>query len=512
MSNVRQGRRPGFWGLLAAAMIVLAIGQLVGCGASGSVSETASPVPPRAEAAAEPGPPGPEAAPPTSPQGAPPVETPPAVPEIDTAELEPRVAELLRNTRQAILDDPTSAEAWYTLGSAADSHRLYEYVVSAYREAVALEPETFLYVYNLAVALESDPRGAEESLGRLTEASALDPDYAPVWLRLGEALSRQGRNAEARDAYAKAIELDADQDRARRGLGQALLALGEIQGGIDVLQETARRHPDDGPTAAVLAQAYGRLGERQRAAESAQRAREHEDVLVYRDPVRGRAMSLGVSSYACEERADRLVTEGNYREAVRNLLIVVEVRPDDPQAHYKLGYASHRARRLELARTHLAQAVGLDADFADAHRELAQVLVSTRRFDDAVVSFQRYRELRPGDARVLWPLAAALAQADRVTEALQQFELAADKAPPNPSGELNWGVALMQAGNTEAAMARFRKVLELDPENVLAHCNLGLVCERVGLTDLALEHYREAARINPSSFGARRLAQLEGGE
>jgi len=508
MSNVRQGRRPGFWGLLAVAMTVLAIGQLIGCGESGSVSETASQAPPRAGAGPEPAPPGPG----VEPQETPPVETGPAVPEIDTAEFEPRVAELLRNTRQAILDDPTSAEAWYTFGSAADSHRLHEYVVPAYREAVALEPETFLYLYNLAVALESDPRGADESLGRLTEASALDPDYAPVWLRLGDALSRQGRHAEARSAYEKAIELDADQDRARRGLGQSLLASGEIQDAVDVLQETARRHPDDGPTAAVLAQAYGRLGDRDRAAAAAQRAREHEDVLVYRDPVRGRAMSLGVSAYVCEERADGLVTEGKYGEAVRNLLIVVEVRPDDPQAHYKLGYAAHRARRLELARTHLAQAVGLDAEFADAHRELAQVLISTRRFDEAITSFRRYLELRPGDPRVLWSLAAALAQAGRVTEALEQFELASAKAPPNLRGELNWGVALMQAGSTEDAMARFRKVLELEPENVLAHCNLGLACERVGLNDLALEHYREAARIDPSSFGARRLAQLERGD
>jgi Flp pilus assembly protein TadD len=509
MSNVHQGRRPGFWGLLAAAMIVLAIGQLVGCGESGSVSETASPPPPRAEAVSEP---GPVAEPQMPTPEAPPVETGPAVPEINTAELERRVAELLRNTRQAILDDPTSAEAWYTFGSAADSHRLQEYVVPAYRAAVALEPATFKYVYNLAVALESDPRGAEESLGRLTDAAALDPDYAPVWLRLGDALARQGRNAEARAAYEKAIELDADQDRARRGLGQALLASGEIQDAVEVLQETARRHPDDGPTAAVLAQAYGRLGDRQRAAEAAQRAREHEDVLVYRDPVRGRALSLGVSSYVCEERADSLVAEGKYGEAVRNLLIVVDVRPDDPQVHYKLGYAAHRARRLELARTHLDQAAGLDAEFADAHRELAQVLISRGRFDDAVTSFQRYLELRPGDPRVLWPLAAALAQAGRVTEALEQFELAAEKAPANPRGELNWGVALMQAGNFEDAMARFRKVLELDPENVLAHCNLGLACERVGLTDVAVQHYREAARIDPSSFGARRLAQLERGE
>jgi tetratricopeptide (TPR) repeat protein len=511
MSDAGLKRRPGFWGLLAAAMAVLAIGQLVGCGESGSGSETASPAPPRAEAVPEPGP-EPVAEPQTPPQATPPVETVAAVPEIDTAELEPRVAELLRNTRQAILDDPTSAEAWYTFGSAADSHRLYEYVVPAYRGAVALEPETFQYVYNLAVALESDPRGADESLVRLTEASALDPDYAPVWLRLGDALSRQGRNAEARDAYERALALDADQDRARRGLGQTLLASGEIQDAVDVLEETARRHPEDGPTAAVLAQAYGRLGERERAAAAAQRAREHEDILVYRDPVRGKALSLGVSSYVCEERADRLVTEGKYREAVRNLMIVVEVRPGDPQARYKLGYAAHHAGRLELARTHLAEAVGLDAEFADAHRELAQVLVSTRRFDDAVASFQRYLALRPGDARVLWPLAAALAQAGRVTEALEQFELAADKAPANPRGELNWGVALMQAGRSEAAMARFRKVLELDPENVLAHCNLGLACERVGLTDLALEHYREAARIDPNSFGARRLAQIERGE
>jgi tetratricopeptide (TPR) repeat protein len=503
MSNERQGRRPGFWGLLAAAMIVLAIGKLIGC--SEPEPETASPGSPEAATRPE----STTAAPVAEPRKTP-VATGPAVPEIETAELEPRVGELLRNTRQAILDDPTSAEAWYTFGSAADSHRLYEYVVPAYRGAVALEPENFLYVYNLAVALEADPRGVEESLERLTEASKLDPDYAPVWLRLGDALSRQGRTAEAREAYERSIALDAEQDRARRGLGQALLASGEIQAAVEVLEETAQRHPDDGPTAAVLAQAYGRLGDDERAAEAARRARELEDVLVYRDSVRGRALSLGVSSYVCEERADRLVIDGNFREAVRNLLIVVEVRPDDPQAHYKLGFAANRAGRLQLAGTHLTRAVALDPEFADAHRELARVMTSTRRFEDAVRGYRRYQELRPDDPRVLWPLAAALAQAGRLPEALEQFELAAEKAPPNLPGELNWGVALMEAGDNEAAMARFRKILEEDPDNVLAHCNLGMVCERVGLGDLAREHYREAARLDPRSFGAYRLDQLEG--
>jgi tetratricopeptide (TPR) repeat protein len=431
------------------------------------------------------------------------------IPDLDTSELEPRVAELLRETYGAAVDNQTSAEAWWTFGSAADSHRLYEYSVPAYRKAVELQPTTFKYVYNLGVVIGEDPRGdAGECLAYLDEASRLDPDFAPVWLRLGEAHSRQGETDEARAAFEKALELDGDLDRARRGLAQTLLTQGEIDAAVGLLEAVAARHPEDGPTAGVLAQAYGRLGDRERAAEAGRLAREHGDELTYRDPVRGEALSLGVSAYICEQRAHDLMQDGNYIEAMRNLRIVVEVRPDDPQAQYKLGDAAFMARRPRIALAHLNEAVRLDPGLAEAHQVRASTLVALRRFDEAVTSYRRYQELRPADRRILWPLAAALAQAGRLDEALAEFERAAETAPPSAGGRLNWGVALLQSGDLEAASERFREVLEIEPDNVLAHCNLGMVYERTGRRDSALEEYREAARLDPRSFGARRLAQL----
>jgi tetratricopeptide (TPR) repeat protein len=431
------------------------------------------------------------------------------IPELDTSELEPRVAELLTETYEAAVNNPESAEAWWTFGSAADSHRLYEYSVPAYRKAVQLKPDNFKYVYNLGVALGEDPRGdAGECLAYLAEASRLEPDFAPVWLRLGEAHARKGAMDEARAAFERALALDADLDRARRGLGQTLLVQGEIDAAVELLEDVARRHPEDGPTAGVLAQAYGRRGDRDRATEAGALAREHGDDLTYEDPVRGEALSLGVSAYICEQRAHDLMQDGNYVEAMRNLRIVVEVRPDDPQAHYKLGDAAFMAGRPSLALTHLDEAVRLDPNLPEAYQVRGAALLAVRRFDEAVASYRRYQALRPADRRIMWQLAGALAQAGRLDEALAQFERAAAEAPPSASGRLNWGVALMQAGDLGTASERFREVLEAQPDNVLAHCNLGIVYERTGRMESAVEHYREAARLDPRSFGARRLAQL----
>ena len=122
------------------------------------------------------------------------------VPDPDLGGMEPQVAALLREARQAVLSAPDSADAWGGLASAYDAHSLFDLAEIGYRRAVELAPRDFRWTYLRAIVREINGAEKEEVVALFGRAAELRPDYAPIYVRLGDALSRRGVNREARVA------------------------------------------------------------------------------------------------------------------------------------------------------------------------------------------------------------------------------------------------------------------------------------------------------------------------
>lgn len=431
------------------------------------------------------------------------------VPDPDTSEMEPQVAQLIRASRQAVVQNPGSADAWWRLAAACDVHKLYAPAVKAYRRASVLAPDDFRIIYNLATAFEEQATDSDEAVELFQKASRLRPDYPIVHMRLGDTLSKRGRLAQSRDAYLRAVELDPNLARAHRSLGQVLLSLNDVDNALTHLERAAALGPNDGPTMAALAQAYARLGDTQKAKDAAQRYRGLDDVLLINDPVRQQVADMGVSSYIWRKRANRFLAAGDYHSAVRELTTFAAIHRDDPWAHYWLGYAAARAGRLDLAQRQLFESIRLDAAFDAAHLELAMVFMAQGRFDPAIQQLRRALEIAPDNAQAHWQLAAALAQAGRSEEALLEFARVAAVSPPDASGQVNWGATLMQEGEVSAALEHFREATVIQPDLAIAQYNLGLALEELGRVAQAIVHYRRAVEIDPNHVAKQRLAELE---
>ncbi len=279
------------------------------------------------------------------------------IPFPDTTQMQAPVARLFTEARAAVVRQPGSAQAWGRLGAAFDAHKLYEYAEPCYRKALALQPHEVMVMYQLALVLDYQGHGADEALALLRRVAELEPDYPPLFFRIGEVLDRNGRRAEARDAYEKALRLDPNLAIAHQNLGQALLALGHALASVQHLERAIELGGENSRCYAALAQGYSRLGDERRAAKAAARCRRVKKVLELPDPLRYHVVSLGRSAIVCLDRAKQAMRAADYAAAIPDLKVVEESFPDNPNVQLRLATCYMENEQPALAEEHFRKAV-----------------------------------------------------------------------------------------------------------------------------------------------------------
>lgn len=108
------------------------------------------------------------------------------------------------------------------------------------------------------------------------------------------------------------------------------------------------------------------------------------------------------------------------------------------------------------------------------------------------------------NAAQLGNLGAALAEQQRLPEALVYFEQAVAEEPNAPRLRQFLAMALALSGRFEDAIPHYRAALDLEPERADADYNLAVALEQTGRFAEALHHYQQALEVDPSDEQAHR--------
>jgi predicted Zn-dependent protease len=100
----------------------------------------------------------------------------------------------------------------------------------------------------------------DRAVTELEAEQSINPDYAPVYDRLGDAYLRAGKLDEAQQALTKAIALDTSLTGAFIKMGKVLLRRQDLQTAIMYLKHAEKMDPEDFTTHTLLSQAYHRVG------------------------------------------------------------------------------------------------------------------------------------------------------------------------------------------------------------------------------------------------------------
>jgi Flp pilus assembly protein TadD len=115
--------------------------------------------------------------------------------------------EALPHLRRAVAEMPGKAAPLVALGAVLARSHAHAEAQAVLEKALEIDPDSAFGLTNLAACLLAAGKSPERAEQLLRRADRLMPGNTSVWLNLGEALWKQGRTAEAEQAFARAIEI-----------------------------------------------------------------------------------------------------------------------------------------------------------------------------------------------------------------------------------------------------------------------------------------------------------------
>ncbi|MFK7898366.1 MAG: tetratricopeptide repeat protein [Myxococcota bacterium] len=375
--------------------------------------------------------------------------------------------------------DPDSTRARLFLGRLYRLRRDFAGLDRVLRdeEGRPLDADAMFALYQVALEQQDYPKA--EGLARALEKE--EPDQLRGTLALAS-------------VYEQQQDFDAAESVVRRGLrafpNHFLLSMrlagiertrGNRAGEIRVYRDILRSHPDH----------YGilqRLGKTQADGNDIDGAivTFQRIVEVYPDDVNSlrRLASLEFSA-------------GRYEAAARRLEGVLDRDPDQPDLAFALGQIRRAAGNPMGAVQAYNRITPKDTNYIDARVQIAAILESEGRADEALAEIERLRAIQP--ERQLDMHAASLrAGSGDLEGGIALLESLLDGSEADTDVYYQMGILHGTHGETEDAMAAMEQVLEADPNNASALNYIGYSwAERGENLEEAEELIRRAIELSP---------------
>ncbi len=189
--------------------------------------------------------------------------------------------------------------------------------------------------------------------------------------------------------------------------------------------------------------------------------------------------------------------QGDLAQAAARWKQVLELEPDDAQAHGNLGSDLLLLGRREEAGVHLQAAAELklraavvESGSAAAFDELGRMLLERGRLAEAVENLRRAVDLDAGSAAAHGNLGAALLRMGKLDEARVEIARAIALDSRYAAGHFRMGLLLERGGDADGAVREWKQALDLDPNYEEAHDSLAGALYARGKSAEALAEWR----------------------
>jgi predicted TPR repeat methyltransferase len=319
-------------------------------------------------------------------------------------------------------------------------------------------------------------------------------------LREGMAHHQAGRGREAEAHYRRVLQHDPDHPDALHLLGVVAHQAGRRDGALGYLARAAALRPTAAAWQHNLGEAWLAINELDQA------------IAAYRK-------SVAIDPAKPQTRASlaiALMRRGLYDESAEQFEQAFAAGFDHPDVrlhHAKLLIARNDAARgdLEKAADTCRRSINARPNEPEAWQTLGEALGRAGKLDESVEAFRKALEHKPDFERPHHGLGVALAQQGNIDESIANFEAALRLRPEYPEAHQGLGAIYHRTGNFEKAAAHYVSAIAQRPTFLEARFEYAALLEKKGETKEAIEQYRVIQKYRPDleDLGFH-IAALEG--
>ena len=139
---------------------------------------------------------------------------------------------------------------------------------------------------------------------------------------------------------------------------------------------------------------------------------------------------------------------------------------------------------------------------AEAHFNIGVLLSQSGRPEEALIAYEQAIILYPNFAQAYFNIGNIYKKMGKLEEALNAYKHAVHMSPKSADSYISCGIVLNSLGRSEEALIAYRRAIQLNPNSALAYNNTGNALMDLGQPEAALQSYDKAIAINPQYANA----------
>jgi len=171
----------------------------------------------------------------------------------------------------------------------------------------------------------------------------------------------------------------------------------------------------------------------------------------------------------------------------------------DLQAAFQKAVALASEGKLDEAEAAYKEILTKVPDIPEVYQNLGYVYTRKKDWTNAVASYEKALELRPGSTDVTTALARAYHDSGNPQKAMDLMTKAAGENPQDAKAQFNKGVFLFNAGQAPEAIAAFEAAAKADPAMAEAYYYLGTLMVGQGKIPDSISYLEKYLGMNPTN-------------